>query len=392
MNTTPPAPRLRRWVLPVGIALVVLLLLFLVLLPILASQLSLPTFSAGTGDERQTVALALPAHLAEPSSTYGPAIREAEAAIPPAAAPPVKKPPVMELLSHAPPASLGIMEQLGPKGAPVVPATPQSVPTQEPAQGTGGREQNVSLQSQASRSKPRQPWFITPTDITLKRPEAASGSSKATPEGGQSGKAAALIEHAVWARPAQPAKTLWRSQVLIGDTVDDINSDAPTPIRVKLTIPVFAKAPYDNVIVVDKDSIAILEFVGKPEFGQRALNIKVAQIETPTHEAWQLDGTAGIPDPEVNNHYGKLALATGINAVLSLGLSAMAGTPGPGQYYQNPAQRAAQEAAQSGTNDVRSITQAQLKVPPTLFKEHGAHVTIHMMKNVTFSRRPLVVR
>jgi type IV secretory pathway VirB10-like protein len=265
-------------------------------------------------------------------------------------------------------------------------------PPHEPTAGTPRAE---------TTSKPkREPWIITPTDITLKRPESEGKGKEGKEKSEDGGKkeGGQLIHHATWERPAEPWKTLYMSQQLVGKTLDAVNSDEPGITRIELTRPVLAKE-YDYEIL-PQGSIVIVRQEGKPNFGASTLAVKVVQIEPPgwRGEVISFKGSVGDENGasglrgKTNFHYDKLLYAAGINAIMSLGSNSLAGTPGGGQYYQNPAQQSARDASQSVQNDVKSLTQAQLKVPPTITKKKGEIVTIQVDENVTFNRRAKVIR
>jgi hypothetical protein len=85
-----------------------------------------------------------------------------------------------------------------------------------------------------------------------------------------------------------------------------------------------------------------------------------------------------------------------INALVNLGGGYVTGTPGRGQYYQDPAQRAAQDAAQSIQQDTRTVVTRELKRGPTITRDPNRpgerFCTIQMLKNIQFSERPVVVK
>jgi type IV secretory pathway VirB10-like protein len=144
--------------------------------------------------------------------------------------------------------------------------------------------------------------------------------------------------------------------------------------------------------------MVVTKQVGKAEYGQKRLDVTIQQIEFPGKlgVVWSVKGDVGdekgargVTGP-VNNHVFSLLGAVAINAVLSLGTNAIAGTPTG--FYQNPAQQAARETSQSASGDIRKITDAQLKVPPTIEPPKGTICTIHLSENVTFSKNPTLVR
>ena len=318
--------------------------------------------------------------------------------------PPREVPPVAVLESRTtppappiPPVQAGLLPSMG---LPSLPATPpaSSPPMDEPVRTTP-----------AAASKPEAParpkW-----GVDLKgRGEAAKlpeDNDRGTPP---ANKAVGLLKHAPWAIPVDPYKTLYRSSLLVGRLLNKINSDIPAnTIRIVLTIPVFGgnEAMPDRwkqtTPLLDKGSIVIVKQVGKAEFGQARIPLHVEEVELPNGavvalkgQAGDKDGAAGVPG-KVNAHLGQLLLATGINAVLNLGLNAAAGTPGQNQFYQNPVQKAAEDAGQSVARDVNEYSRQVLRRPPTIevSKDDPKYynVTIELEENLMFHHKPTVIR
>lgn len=220
-------------------------------------------------------------------------------------------------------------------------------------------------------------------------------------------QSSSVIEAAKWVIPAHPLRTIYRSMALKGQLLDNINSDIPAKnIKILVTETLMDKFNYRRPIV-ERKGIVIASQVGTTTFGQARLPLKVEQIEFPTGEILTVDsevadqrGAAGVPG-KVDAHIPQLLLATGINAVLNLGLGYAVGTPGRGQYYQDPAQEAARDAGQSVARDVNSYTNQVLKRPPTITvtvkdKDGKAltpvFVTIQFLKNIQFKEEATIVR
>lgn len=206
----------------------------------------------------------------------------------------------------------------------------------------------------------------------------------------------AIIKNAKWAIPAKPLITIYKSMELIGQLRRSVNSDIPGIAQCQLSIPVFDKFGYGTTIL-DKGTIAILKQESKLEYGATRVAIKLDQLELPSGEVVvakavveDAEGKTGLTG-KVNNHYGKLILATGINALLSLGTQSLAGTPGRGQFFENPAQQAARDISQSTSQDIRKITDAQLKVPPTIEIRAGTSCLVQLDENITFSKKAVIV-
>jgi hypothetical protein len=77
---------------------------------------------------------------------------------------------------------------------------------------------------------------------------------------------------------------------------------------------------------------------------------------------------------------------------LNIGVRAAAGTPSAGNFFQNPAQQAAGDIGQSVQRDAQSVVDRELRVPPTGERAAGTPCVVHALENITFSRRPVVVR
>ena len=84
------------------------------------------------------------------------------------------------------------------------------------------------------------------------------------------------------------------------------------------------------------------------------------------------------------------------NALVSLGGGYLVGTPGRGQYYQDPSQKAMEEATRSVQQDTKTIIGRELKRGPSITRDPNRKgerwCTIQMLKNVQFSEKPQVVK
>lgn len=231
----------------------------------------------------------------------------------------------------------------------------------------------------------------------------AGGSKAGTPRGapGEATKGAHLIDPGVWAIPENVHRTLYRTQVLPCELLQKIDSDAPGQIQLGLTVPVFGFYGQGDELF-PKGSKVIALPAGRPEFGAKTLEVKLEQIHLPSGAVVEIPGDVGNEDGSnqlsgtVNNHWGELLAAAGINALVSLGGGYLAGTPGSGQFYLDPAQRAMQEAGQSVQQDVKTVVSRSLKRGPTITRdptrEGERFCTIQLLKNMQFSDRPLMVK
>jgi type IV secretion system protein VirB10 len=306
---------------------------------------------------------------------------------PPAPAPPVAAPVVAPLPVQAQADPLPEFLELMKKNQAITkdlatqaPSPPQPAPPQKPA---------------------RVAWRIKPTDITIKRDGEKGGeASKAEKDAvARQGEASKLITPAIWARPAKPWATLFMDQKIPGKLIDNINSDTPGINNIETTVPIFDGTGWGGEILPKGSKITIRQ-EGKPDFGATTLSVKVIQVRLPGREGVVVkfpgsvgdeNGASGVRG-KTDNHYGRLLAAAGINALISLGGNSLAGTPGNGQFYQTPIQQSIKETSASISRDAQKLVEAQLKIPPTITKSAGEFVTIQLEENITFSRRPVVVR
>jgi type IV secretory pathway VirB10-like protein len=268
-------------------------------------------------------------------------------------------------------------------------AAQQAQPTPVPAK-----------QIQAAPVQPKTP-AETKTKTPIKFLIDNSAGTKAEKKDEADAQKDSLLEPAHWIRPFDKTRVLYRSQVLPGRLLTSLNSDTPGVVHVELTIPIYSKqARPGDAPLMDKLTVIICKYQGEIKFGQTRVPIQVEEAQPPNGDMIELkaiggdeEGRAGVTGT-VNNHYGKLFMATGINAVLQLGVKGLAGTPGQGQYFQNPVQSAAQEAGQSAANDIGNVVKQQLKVPPTIEKDRNKDpfVTILLEKNLSFYRSPKIVK
>jgi type IV secretion system protein TrbI len=206
-----------------------------------------------------------------------------------------------------------------------------------------------------------------------------------------------LIHAARWAIPANPLKTIYRSQTLTGRLLQAVNSDIPGQVKVQLTTPLLDRFGYDTTIL-PRDTLVIASQEGRPQYGTARLGLKLEQLELPSGEVIALQamvgdeaGTNGLAG-KANNHMGKVILATGLSALLNIGARTAAGTPGPGQYFQNPLQQGVADLSQSVQRDAQSVIDRELRIPPTITIPAGTFCTISLLENIQLNRPPLVAR
>jgi type IV secretory pathway VirB10-like protein len=315
--------------------------------------------------------------------------------------PPVAQPVIREAAAAAvtpppPPSPPAAVAQVSPPQPP--PSFLDLWKQQQDAVAQTAQQQQPPRQETPKTKPTREPWIVKPQDITLKTPESKDGkeSPAQREELGRTGTAAQLIKPATWAIPKYPLRTLYRSQALPCQLVDPINTDIPGPLRLVLTVPIFDKFHHGyEILPKATEIIAVQE--GKLQYGASRATIKLEELQPPTGEVISLKATVGDERGnglglEVDNHYGKLLLATGISAILNIGVRAAAGTPSAGNFFQNPAQQAAGDIGQSVQRDAQSVVDRELRVPPTGERAAGTVCSVHVLENITFSRRPVVVR
>ena len=153
-----------------------------------------------------------------------------------------------------------------------------------------------------------------------------------------------LIQPARWAIPAEPLRTIYRSQTLTGSSCKRSTATFPGQVKINLTTPVLDKFGYDTVIL-PKDTLIIAVQEGRVTYGETRLALKLEQLELPTGEVVELRATVGDDagtngmKGKVNNHYGKLILGTGLSALLNIGVKTAVGTPGKNRVLPRSARR-----------------------------------------------------
>jgi type IV secretory pathway VirB10-like protein len=206
-------------------------------------------------------------------------------------------------------------------------------------------------------------------------------------------KAERIIEPATWAIPKDPLKTLYRSQVLTGQTLGAITSNIPGVIRILVTKDVTDKFG-QGVVVVPAQTIVIAQQTGRPEYGDARLQIEVQQLELPTGEVAVLTGTAGDASGnhgltgKVNNHWGQVIGAAGLSAILSLGARLPLGDTT--SYQSTMPQQLADQFGNAMNRAGQGVVQRSLQVKPTITIPAGVPVTVQLTQNLSFQTKPVV--
>jgi type IV secretory pathway VirB10-like protein len=274
--------------------------------------------------------------------------------------------------------------------APTPPKVPQVVIQ---GGGPGPPPRPVSVKQATAQPQAEVPhnWFASPQQrqgnvLLPPGPEEKEDTTKS-----------ALFPKAVWEKPADPYKVLYADQIVPVLLAQSINTDQPGTLRLKVPEDVTDRWGHGHVIIpADTTFMAVQE--GKADFGQTRIPLKVYMAIFPDSSAayWEggqvgdTMGANGLP-ANVDNHYAKLLLGVGLQALLSVGARAPFGSPGLGQVQQNLPQEFAQDAAQ-GINQAGSRILRRFEVPPTLSQDFGYPATISFMKNVSFQTDPVVIR
>ena len=390
MQPVQPSPHLRRWVLPVSVALGALLVGVVLALPWIMRALPLPSLHLQPTAQPTIQPAVLPEAYREPMGTYGAVVRDP----PPAAAPAVvtsatQAASLVPLLQPAPTPPAAFTQQTRPD----LSSVPVAVPLDEQPAQTTTQRQVQTTQTTTQRQPRKQSWVVKPTDITIQ--DSITPSREAQQALQDEAQAQQLIKQALWAKPANIKKTLYRQQSIPGVTMDEIVSSIPGQYRVRVTVPVFNRF-YPDYELIPKDTIVIVKQEGGVGYGQERLKVLVDELQPPTPEVIKLNAAVGGAQGQsgltghVNNHYGKLILATIISTALNIGPRVLAGSPQG--YNYNIGQEVSREAGSQIAQDAKSIVDKQLRVPPTITIPAHTPVSITLSENVTFSRQPVLVR
>jgi type IV secretory pathway VirB10-like protein len=380
--TTPdetPQPRLRLWVPIVGTALGLLVVATLVLLPTLVKLLPVPSLASLGEPEAPQTTVKLPETFARPQWTYG------TPEPPPLPPPEPPKPPIAEYVSRGMPPSPPVPVQqaaLLPNLNPFASAPPASAPPAPAQAPTTAPEKPVkkSWDFQA-RGKGKEGQTAPPEG---KKPELLA-----------KGDTEQLIHRAKWEIPINPLKTLYRSMLLPGRTLDAIDSSIPGMVRIILTTPIYDKFNYNEEILA-KGSIIIATQSAKPGYGSNRLEIKIDQIETPSGEVIALKANVGDANGaqgltgKVSANYGKLIMAAGLSAILNIGARGVVGEPRG--FQPSIGQEAARDFGAGIQRDAQSVIDRELRVQPTIAVPPGVFCTIGLLENLQFNHAPHVVR
>lgn len=392
-----PQPRLRRWVVPVAIVVGVCLLVVVLALPSLVARFSLPSWRSDGTDTAPTTPVVLPDTYREPTTTYG--AKPVKALTPEPAAPvqastlaPVTMPPPPAALLQPPPSTRQTVSTANIPTAQLqqAPGLPGATQQAQRPLLPGERQPPYPL-PQTQGAGPKR-WGI---DLTHTQQQRRQPSAQEREEARRQEEAKKLIKPAIWATPAFPKKTLYRQQAIPGITIDEMVSDIPGQYKIRVSVPVYDRFERE-VELIPKDSIVIITQKRVPGYGEKRLELVVEEIQPPTPEVISLkaavsdkEGGAGVRG-NVDNHLPQLILATVISTAINVGGRVAAGNPQGYQY--SVGQEVVRDAGQQVSQDAKSILDRTLRVPPTITVPAQTPVSVSLLENVTFSRKPLVVR
>lgn len=287
-------------------------------------------------------------------------------------------------------------EGLAPPKPPPGPPTPQVIVQGAPAQPAPGPRYAPAPRPQPAPAAPvseeDKRWFST------RRKREGNFLKPPIPEDEKDQRRSEVFPAAQWEKPEDPYKVLYSDQIIPVLLTNSINSDEPGTLRLKVTQNVEDRWGHRNVIIpIDTVFLAIQQ--GQARFAQSRIPLSVYLSIFPDGSSMYWDngqvggpmGQAGL-EADVNNHYLKLLLGTGIQALLQVGTRAPFGSPGVGQYQQNLPQEFAQSAGQGINQTGNDIIRRQFIVPPTLSADFGAPATISFLKNISFQKKPAIAR
>ena len=229
--------------------------------------------------------------------------------------------------------------------------------------------------------------------------EEATGLVRPQERGAAPGSAAqGLIQPARWAIPAEPLRTIYRSQTLHGQLLQAVHSDIPGQVKINLIVPVLDKFGYDTVILPSGHADHCRAGGHASPTGRRGWRSSSNNWSCPAAKwsscgpRWAMTPAATGMKGKVNNHYGKLILGTGLSALLNIGVKTAVGTPGKNEFFRDPLQEAAEDVGQAVQRAATDMISRELQVRPTITIPAGTLCTLSLQENMQFNRVPLVAR
>jgi type IV secretion system protein VirB10 len=211
-------------------------------------------------------------------------------------------------------------------------------------------------------------------------------------------RAAGLFPQAVWGTPKDPTRVLYRSQVLNGILMHDVDSSNPGFIRILLTEEVQDKFGQGTTLL-PQGTIVLGQQDGQVKFGQKRLGITVDSAELPDGTVLAFSTPSKVGDAtganampgDVNNRWGNVLAAAGISALLSIGSRIPAGTPAQGQFFPSIGQEVSRDVAGSVNQSGQQIVKRELDVSPIITIPHGTPVSVQLSQNVSLQTPPATV-
>lgn len=287
----------------------------------------------------------------------------------------------------------------------IPPATPGRPPTDPPKPGAtlrpppgaaGGSPRQAATQARPE-GRPAQPerWFsaIIPPQGDVLAPPFPEDPVTAESEARAASK---LFPKAVWERPLDPTKVLYADQVVQGVLMQNVNSDIPGTVRIKVTEPVMDRWGLGHTLI-PADTTFLGKQDGQANFGQEVLpiNVKMAIFPNGTAVGWNngqvgdATGAAGLP-ANVDNHYRKLFAGIAASVLLNVGVRAPFGSTS--DFQPNLPQEFAQQGAQGANQAGRDIIRRQFAVRPTLTQQWAYPVTLQFSENVSFQSAIVIIK
>jgi type IV secretory pathway VirB10-like protein len=292
-------------------------------------------------------------------------------------------------------------EEVQAPGARVPAASPGSLPPAPPRPprldlpAGGQREPQPGMPPPASAARPSlakkdiKRWFST-----VQPPQGDILAPPFPDDPKEQAHQSKLFPKAVWERPADPYKVLYWDQTIQGQLYQDINSDIPGTFLIKVTEDVKDRWGHGHMLI-PLDTVLLGRQDGQSAYNQERLPATVLAGIFPDGSSinWEGQtgdsmGAKGIP-ADVNNHWGRLLLGVGLQAILNLSVRGASGATGIGSYQQSLPQEAAQDVTR-GLNQAGQKVLEQFQVRPTLTQKHGYPVTVSFTRNVSFMSSPVV--
>ena len=204
-----------------------------------------------------------------------------------------------------------------------------------------------------------------------------------------------LITPATWARPKDPTRVLYPSQLIRGQLMGDVNSQHPGVLRIRVNEQVEDKFGQRRVLIPQYTILMAVQD-GKIQFGEDRLPVTIGQAEFPDGtvlsmakaKAADTQGANGL-EGKVDNRWGHLLLSAGLSAILSIGTRVPAGSQDG--FAPTIGQDVAQNAGQSINRTGQQVVQRELDVKPIFRAKAGEPVTIQLTEVLSLQTPPVAV-